>query len=86
MARLTSLNLSRNDIGAAGAASLAPSLAAMAQLTLLDLGGNYIVAEGAASLAPSLAPMAQLISLNRSTLGRIPSATRERRRWRRASH
>ncbi len=46
MARLTSLNLGMNDFGAAGAASLAPSLAPslMAQLTSLNfqLEGNGI--------------------------------------------
>ena len=42
MAQVTSLNLGGNDIDAAGAASLAPSLASLAQLTSLDLGGNDI--------------------------------------------
>jgi hypothetical protein len=37
MAQLTSLDLSSNDIGAAGAASLAPSLALMTRLTSLTL-------------------------------------------------
>jgi hypothetical protein len=40
MAQLTSLDLLRNAIGEAGAASLAPSLALMARLTSLDLDGN----------------------------------------------
>jgi hypothetical protein len=53
-----------NDIGEAGAASLAPSLALMAQLTSLNLRGNSIGTAGAASLAPSLALMAQLTSIN----------------------
>ena len=50
MAQLTSLHLGFNEIGTAGAASLAPSLALMAQLTSLDLWGNGIGAEGAALL------------------------------------
>jgi hypothetical protein len=54
MARLTSLDLSWNDIGDAGAASLAPSLARMARLTLLNLGSNEIGDAGAA-LLPRLA-------------------------------
>jgi hypothetical protein len=69
--RLRSLNLAGTHLGAAGAASLAPSLALMSQLTSLNLGGddlgyNDIGAAGAASLAPSLALMAQLTSLNTS--------------------
>ncbi len=40
MAKLTSLDLGGNDIGAAGAASLAPSLAAMTKLTSLNLHGS----------------------------------------------
>jgi Ran GTPase-activating protein (RanGAP) involved in mRNA processing and transport len=42
MAQLTSIDLSCNAIGAAGAASLAPSLALMAQLTSLYLDDNAI--------------------------------------------
>ncbi len=67
------------------AGSQAPSLALMAQLASLDLSrnDNDIGDAGAASLAPSLALMPQLASLY---LGTIISVTRERRRWRRASH
>jgi Ran GTPase-activating protein (RanGAP) involved in mRNA processing and transport len=57
MARLTSLDLRENDIGDAGAASLAPSLALMARLTSLDLSCNCIGAAGAASLAAVLTSM-----------------------------
>jgi hypothetical protein len=63
MAQLTSLNLGENKIGAAGAASLAPSLALMAKLTSLDLYYNEIGDAGAASLAPALAAMMRLESL-----------------------
>jgi hypothetical protein len=42
MAQLTSLDLGENDIGDAGVASLAPSLALMAQLTWLHLENNDI--------------------------------------------
>jgi hypothetical protein len=37
MAQLTSLDLGHNAIGAAGAASLAPSLAVMSRLTSIKL-------------------------------------------------
>ena len=53
-----------NDIEAAGAASLAPSLALMAQLTSRDLGDNALGDAGAASLAPSLARITLLMSLD----------------------
>ena len=49
-AQLTSLDLMRNALGDAGAASLAPSLALMAQLTSLNLEFNAIGDAGAAWL------------------------------------
>ena len=64
MAQLTSLDLGFNDIGAEGAAWLAPSLVLMAQLTSLNLNGNWLGAVGVAALAPSLALMARLTSLD----------------------
>jgi hypothetical protein len=64
MTQLTSLHLDSKRFGAAGAASLAPSLALMAQLTSLHLVVNALGDAGAASLAPSLAMMAQLTSLD----------------------
>ena len=64
MTRLTELDLAGNQIGSAGAALLAPSLAVMKQLRTLVLGDNGFGSAGAASLAPSLAPMAQLTSLD----------------------
>jgi Leucine-rich repeat (LRR) protein len=56
LSHLTSLNLWGNDIGDAGAASLA----ALTQLTSLNLAGNQIGAAGAASLAA----LTQLTSLD----------------------
>jgi hypothetical protein len=50
MAQLTSLDLMRNALGDAGAASLAPSLALMARLTLLSLQYNSLGDVGAALL------------------------------------
>ena len=61
---LESIDLGGKNIRAAGAASLAPSLAPMAQLTELDLSSNSLGDVGAASLAPSLARMALLTSLD----------------------
>jgi hypothetical protein len=61
---LESIDLGGKNIRAAGAASLAPSLAPMAQLTELDLSSNSLGDVGAASLAPSLARMALLMSLD----------------------
>ena len=62
--RLVSLDLSRNGLGAAGAASLAPALSAMTQLTSLALLKNDLGAAGAASLAPALSTLTQLTKLN----------------------
>jgi hypothetical protein len=50
MAQLTSLYLNGNDLGDAGAASLAPGLARMTVLMSLDLRINRIGAAGAALL------------------------------------
>jgi Ran GTPase-activating protein (RanGAP) involved in mRNA processing and transport len=69
MAQLTSLDLGENDIGAAGAASLAPSLAQMTRPKDLNLWGNAIGDAGAESLAPSLARMGQLKKLQFSGNG-----------------
>jgi hypothetical protein len=66
MTQLTSLNLSLNDLGAAGAASLAPALSMMTQMTSLDLSRNHFGAAEAASLAPALSMMTQMTSLDLS--------------------
>ncbi len=65
MREMTWLDLGHNRIGAAGAASLAPSLAQMRRLKpeYLSLSGNAIGDAGATSLAPSLAKMTELTSL-----------------------
>ena len=54
MTELTKLDLSHNDPGAAGAASLVPSLLMMKKLTDIMLEPRYRGAEGATSLAPLL--------------------------------
>jgi Leucine-rich repeat (LRR) protein len=63
MARLTSLDLGDNDIGDAGVASLAPSLALMAQLTSLHLENNDICSAVAAWLPARSLPLLSLCNL-----------------------
>jgi len=63
--------LSSNQIGAAGAASLAPELGKLLRLTWLGLHTNQIDAAGAASLAPELGKLVclTLLSLSNNQIG-----------------
>jgi hypothetical protein len=60
MVNLTSLYLGHNNLGAAGAASLAPALSVMRTLIELGLEHNNLGAAGAASLAPALSLMTKV--------------------------
>ena len=47
-------SLSRNSLGAEGAAALAPALAANGSLTALDLSSNYLMDEGVSAVCQAI--------------------------------
>jgi len=64
LTRLQSLNLAWNDLGPAGASSLAPSLMVLTGLQSLNLSGNDLGPDGMLSLAPSLTVLTELQNLD----------------------